>query len=696
MADLETLKLALPIESVVGEYVQLRKAGATLKGLCPFHTEKSPSFSVSPQRGSFRCFGCGKSGDIVTFLMEIEKLDFKEALRRLGRKAGIEVNVDRPQPVDPETEETATINEAAGLFFQGALAAPAGSEARAYLQRRGITSATIERFGLGWAPSGWDSLLRFLGQRGHSTEALERAGLVTRNTESGGVYDRFRNRLIFPIRDTKGRLTGFGGRELDGAQPKYLNSPETKLFHKGNVLYLLDAALDTARKLGVIVVVEGYMDALTAHQAGYGNVVASQGTAHTERQMSLLYRTARKVVVALDADAAGQKAVQQTIHLAYQVFERQQSPQFSGRVASERTPGRYQAHVDMTLHVAALPQGVDPDEVILADPQRWRTLVDEAAPIVEFFFTLIANVSGGAAERRQRANQELLPVIAEIADPLERGHYVDRLATLLEVPESVIVSAVEQLRHRPLAAASGYGLRPGGPRWMAGDSSRGEGAWVRRQGLSGSAPAPDDGSIAPEGAGSAGDGDTGEPPIDPAASADVHDGAAPAPSARRGATVFEVTGERSRQRYLLSMLLRYPRMIAPYADVLAPLRPDDERLGAVWDHLLAHPEALTFEDFGQDLEENELVTGAYLAALLRDTSAYQTMEEARLRVALGDAIALLRAERLRLAIGRCQRELRDAEGSERKSILERLVALTREKVAMDYNRERPAEPVARG
>jgi DNA primase len=695
MADLETLKLALPIEGIIGEYVQLRKAGATFKGLCPFHTEKSPSFTVSPQRGSFRCFGCGKSGDVVTFLMEIEKLDFKEALRRLGRKAGIEVDVDRPQPVDPESEEVATVNEAAGLFFQGALASPAGAAARAYLQGRGITQATIDRFGLGWAPAGWDHLLRYLGQRGHSAESLGRAGLVTRNAESGGVYDRFRDRLIFPIRDARGRLIGFGGRELDGAQPKYLNSPETKLFHKGNVLYLLDAALDTARKAGVIVVVEGYMDALTAHQAGFGNVVASLGTALTERQLSLLYRTARKVVMALDADAAGQKAVQQTIHLAYQVFERQQTPQLSGRVASERTPGRYQAQVDMTLHVAALPLGVDPDEVILAEPQRWRTLVDNALPIVEFFFGLVANGATSAAERRQRANQELLPVIAEIADPLERGHYVDRLATVLEVPESVIVSAVEQLRRRPLAPASlTVGAGSGRGPLRVGEAARREGAWVRRQGP-GATPEPGAG---PDG----GDADGASPPDDgledDTASADPAGDSqltSPPAAGRRSDALFEATGERSRQRYLLSMLLRYPRMIGRYAGTLEPLRPDDERMGAAWDHLLAHPEAQTPDDLTATLEGNELVTPAYLEALLRDTSAYQTLEEARLRVALDDAIALLRAERLRLAIGRCQRELRDAEADQRQAIMERLVALTREKVAMDYNRVRPAEAVAR-
>lgn len=673
MADLEALKQALPIEAIIGEYVQLRKAGATLKGLCPFHTEKSPSFTVSPQRGSFRCFGCGKSGDIVAFLMEIEKLDFKEALRRLARKAGMEMDLDRPQAVDPQAEETEAINAAAGLYFQGSLASSGGAEARAYLQGRGITAATIERFALGWAPAGWDNLLRYLGQRGYAPEALERSGLVTRNSESGGVYDRFRNRLIFPIRDAKGRLTGFGGRELDGSQPKYLNSPETKLFHKGSVLYLLDAAVDTARKAGVIVVVEGYMDALTAHQAGFGNVVASLGTALTDRQLTALYRTARKVVMALDADAAGQTAVQQTIHLAYQVFERQSAPQLSGRIASERAPGRYQAQVDMTLHVAALPQGVDPDEVILADPQRWRNLVDQAKPIVEFFFELVANEPGGAAERRQRANQELLPVIAEIADPLERGHYVDQLATVLEVPESVIVSAVEQLRRRPLAPTVSTAA---GGRWPVGAGARGNGTWVRKEngeerGNEPAETASSDRSVAT---------------ADGALEAEQFDVPSPV-TGRSREPVFEATGERSRQRYLLSMLLRYPRMVAPYADRLRPLRPDEVRLGAVWDYVLAHPEARTFEDFSPGLPGNDLVTLPYLEAILRDTSAYQTLEEARLRVALEDAITLLRVERLRLAIAACQRELRAAEGEERPPILTRLMDLTREKVAIDYHRE---------
>ncbi len=622
MADIEALKQALPIEALIGEYVPLRKAGASLKGLCPFHLEKTPSFTVSPERGSFRCFGCGKGGDVVNFYMEIEKVDFREAVSRLARKAGIEVDVERREPVDPDLEEIATLNEAAGLFFQSALLAGPGAAARAYVQRRGLTQPTVERFGLGWAPAGWDKLLRHLQSRGHSVEALERAGLVTRNAESGSVYDKFRDRLIFPIRDAKGRLTGFGGRELDGSQPKYLNSPQTKLFDKGSVLYLLPAAQEAARKGGRIVVVEGYMDALAAHQAGFGDVVASLGTALTDRQLRLLYKAARKVVVALDADAAGRRAVEHTIQLAQQVFDRRRIPQLSGRLTSERAPGRYTAQVDMTLHVAALPAGQDPDEVIAADPERWRALIDSAKPIVEFFFELVAADSGDSAERRQRVSEQLLPVIADIADPLERGHYVDRLASLLDIPESVIVSAIEQQRRRP-------------------------------------------------------------PERRPVSTEDATPEAVETPvSGRAAAPALVFTAERGRQRYVLSMLLRYPRIIAGYADALATLRPEDDRLAAAWDRVLTQRSAQTIDDVAAALPEDGPVTRGFLDAVLRDTALYPPLDEPRLRLALDDAIALLRAEQLRAKIARGQARLRSIAVEERPAVMAELAALAKEKTAL--------------
>ena len=292
----------------------------------------------------------------------------------------------------------------------------------------------------------------------------------------------------------------------------------------------------------------------------------------------------------------------------------------------------------MTLHVAALPDGLDPDEVIRADPARWNALIDTALPIVEFCFAAVANGPGGAAERRQRANTELLPIIAEVADPLERGHYVDRLATLLDVPESVIASAIEQQRRRPRPALEAAPRR-------ASDQADGNG---------GAAEAADEGAPA-----------------------------APPPSrSTRSGGAFLLDGLRSRQQYLLSMLMRYPRVIGDYAPALADLRPSDERLGNAWDFVLARPAARTFEDLTAELSEDGPLTIPYLEAILHFTTSLPAANDAELRKALDHAAALLRSEHLRQEIAHSQARLREADGEERTALLARLAALVRDRAAM--------------
>jgi DNA primase len=452
VATVEDIKQALAIEAVVAEYVPgLKRTGATYKACCPFHSEKTPSFTVSPERQTFKCFGCGAGGDVVTFVEKIENLDFKDAVRKLAEKAGLPVSFEPTPTEDPEAESIFALNLAATLYFQGMLRSSQGRHALDYVWSRGLTESTIERFALGYAPAGWDNLKGYLTSRGHTPEALLAAGLTTAR-DDGGQYDRFRERLMFPIRDTKGRIAGFGARALDDAQPKYLNTKQTKVFDKGSIFYCQDVAGEHTRKLGRVVVVEGYMDALAAQQAGFGDVVASMGTSLTDKQMRMLQKTGRKVVLALDGDAAGERAMERTIQLAYQIVDAQLTPMHTTRVPTEHAIARYTRRADMRLHVAALPEGKDPDDLIKADPNAWRDLIDHAMPIVDFYFQLVTNSLRDSLDFKQEAVDRMLPVLAEIADPLERDHYIGRLSRLVQVGEPVLASAVAQYRARPAQA----------------------------------------------------------------------------------------------------------------------------------------------------------------------------------------------------------------------------------------------------
>ncbi|MGI5835145.1 MAG: DNA primase, partial [Chloroflexota bacterium] len=287
----EEIKARLDIADIVSERVLLKKAGKSLKGLCPFHVEKTPSFVVFPETGSWHCFGCGEGGDIFTFVMRSQNVDFAEALAILAARAGVELrSSERGQQPDGGVEKLYAANEAAAAHFRSMLASPAGARAREYLRRRQISAESIADFEIGFAPDSGAGLAHHLLQLGFSREEILQAGLAGEN-ESGALYDRFRSRVIFPIRDNAGRLVGFGGRSLSNdAQPKYLNTPQTALFDKGGCLYAVDKAKKEIRQTGRAVIVEGYMDALMAHQHGYRNVVASLGTAVTGRQLSQLKR----------------------------------------------------------------------------------------------------------------------------------------------------------------------------------------------------------------------------------------------------------------------------------------------------------------------------------------------------------------------------------------------------------------------
>lgn len=604
MIDLQELKQLIPIESIVGEYVRLTRVGASLRGLCPFHQEKTPSFYVSPEKGSFRCFGCGKGGDVIAFLQEIEHVDFREAVERLARRAGIEVQLKAKVEVTETYQELYDINETASLYFQALLAAPEGMAVRTHLRERGIDDVTREKFGLGAAPSGWDGLLNYLRARGISEEQMTRAGLVVHHAESGRLYDRFRNRLMFPIREGKGRLSGFGARALDETPPKYLNSPETPIFSKGKVLFLLDHAAQPARHSGKIVVVEGYFDALAAHQAGFANVVASLGTALTEEQLRLLRRLAVQMVIALDADVAGQSAVRQTIQRLYELQRRGHS-----RTASEQ-----ESQMTTQVLVVQLPDGEDPDEIIRRNPAEWQQLVAEAAPALEYCLQAVLT-ERERGDRIRRAQRELVPLIATLTDSLERGYWIDRIAQRLGIPEQVVFSAVQRYgRSVEMPAAKGM-----------------------------------------------------EEPL--------------------GLAV--TIGDRQRYRYILSMLWRHPRLLEQVREAMSELTPEDERLAALWRFTLDHGHCRTTEDLLSALskEEDDLLTIAYVQALVAETADLASTEDAIVVSSIRQAIDLIQQEWLRQEMMRLQEALERADENEKATLIQEIARLTQARRSIHYNRE---------
>ncbi len=351
---LDEIRRSVDLVELVGRFVRLKKAGRNWKGLCPFHVEKTPSFTVNPERGIFHCFGCGVGGDAFEFLMRQDRLTFPEAVQTLARTAGIVLPEERgPGSEEGGRTELFRVMALAADFFAQTLWKPGGEAARRYLQARGIDVEVARRFGLGLAPSAWDGLLAAMRAEGVEVEILERVGLVVRRESGTGHYDRFRGRLMFPIRDVQGRVVAFGGRTLADETPKYLNSPETPLYTKGNLLYAADLARAAIRERNRALLVEGYVDCLMAHQHGFTETVAALGTAFTPAQLALLRRWCEEVVTFFDADAAGQKAAERAAELL-------ETGDVGTAWAVNRT-GPYAPPAPFRLKVALLPTGFDPD-----------------------------------------------------------------------------------------------------------------------------------------------------------------------------------------------------------------------------------------------------------------------------------------------------------------------------------------------
>lgn len=457
-STIDEIKRRLDVVDVIGQTVQLKRSGKAFKGLCPFHNEKSGSFYVWPDTGTWRCFGCNEGGDLFSFVQKRDNLDFRDALRFLGERAGVTIEErERPDPnARQERDRLLAILESAALYYRASLMGEAGAATRAYMAERGIAPATAERFGLGYSDPAGRGLERHLVRAGYSVEECVKAGALGQSEEGGRVYDRFRDRLIFPIRAVDGRVIGFGGRALHpDQQPKYLNSPQNDLFDKGANLYALDQARDTIRKLGRVIVVEGYMDALIPHQAGFTNVVATLGTALTERHVQLLRRqSAREIVLCLDSDAAGLRAALRGSGVAHE-GTRDEAPRidFSLLNRSERIRGRDAAAAIFAprrtvLKAFSLSGGKDPDEVVRQDPDQWKRESEAAQPIIEFVFANIPRVYDlSQTEGRREAAQAAVGLIYDVADPIDRDQYLQRLAAIVGTGVDVLRELLRRKMH---------------------------------------------------------------------------------------------------------------------------------------------------------------------------------------------------------------------------------------------------------
>lgn len=441
MSVSDEVKQRIDIVDLISRYTPLKRSGATYKGLCPFHSERTPSFIVFPNSGTWRCFGaCGVGGDIFSFVMRKENLDFRDALQLLAKEAGVNLEENEADASGDQRSKLYEINEIAATYFQEILRHHAAAQpARDYLERRGIDPAAQEQFRLGFALDQWSSLRDFLSEKGYNIEQQTAAGLLKRHEERNSTYDAFRARLMIPIRDRQGRVIGFGGRVLDNSQPKYLNTAETALFHKSKVIYGLDLAHQAVRAADKVVIVEGYMDVIAAHQHGYANVVACMGTSLTTEQLQQLQRYTNNYVMALDADVAGQQATIRGLNQARQALARVRKPTVtsSGDVRMEERLGA-------NLFIISMPEGRDPDDVIRQEPQTWQSLVDKAQPLVDFYFKLVAEqVDLKSAQGKGQAVAELAPLIAELEDEIERQHYVQQLSRQVQIDEQIILGRVQ-------------------------------------------------------------------------------------------------------------------------------------------------------------------------------------------------------------------------------------------------------------
>ncbi len=430
MSVVDDIRDKLDLVDVISGHVQLRKAGRNYKARCPFHTEKTPSFTVSPERQTWRCFGaCATGGDVFNFVMRKDNVEFGEALRRLADTAGVEITSRPKEQVDRE-ETLFRVNREAARFYNEMLKSPEGRAALKYLYDRDIDDKAIEEFQLGYSPKGRDRLRTHLSTLDANLGHAAQAGLL-RSDDEGNFRDFFFGRLMVPILDRRGRVAGFGGRSLDGSNPKYINTAATPIFDKQATLYALDKAAPAIREQETAVIVEGYMDVIAAHQHDRKNVVASMGTALTERQVYLVRTLAKTFVLALDADTAGQEATLRSLEASWRAMERR----------------RFGQREEVVLRIAVMPEGRDPDDLIRKSPEQWDGIVQSAVPYMDFLIPAFArrydlNTSQGKA----RAAEALMPIILSMGNAFEQDQYFGKLADTLGVTREQLQASIGKLR----------------------------------------------------------------------------------------------------------------------------------------------------------------------------------------------------------------------------------------------------------
>lgn len=422
MDDIELIKQKINIVDLIQEYLPLKKSGINFKTSCPFHTEKTPSFFVSAERNIFRCFGCGKSGDIFTFLMEKEGWEFKETLEVLSKRVG--VTLKRTTNKRDTKERLFEINLKAQDFFHYLLLQhPLGKNALQYLEKRGLNRESMEQFGLGYAPNSWDSLLKFLRKKNFKVAEVIESGLGV--ASKNGCYDRFRGRIIFPLVDTRDRVVGFAGRILYQGEPKYINTPQTPIFDKSNFLFGLNIAKSHLKALDGAVLVEGELDVILSHQVGINNVIASKGTALTAGQLDLIKKYTSNLSLGFDMDLAGDSASRRGIELADKL--------------------------GLNIKVVELPSGKDAAELARQDSSKLGKAIAQAEPIYDYYLSSVSRrFDLTSPENLKKIGAELIPIWAKISDDLVREHYIQKLAARLRVEEEVVRRQVNQAKATPI------------------------------------------------------------------------------------------------------------------------------------------------------------------------------------------------------------------------------------------------------
>jgi len=419
--NIEEIKQKVDIVDLLGEYVKLTPAGSNFKANCPFHQEKTASFMVSPERQIWHCFGCGLGGDQFKFIQQIEGVDFPEALRILANRAGVKLESFRPEEHNQKTKLLDLLKTLTSHWQKILWEEPQAEFVRDYLKKRGVMEVTAKEYELGYALESWDDAVKFLQNKGYSLKEMADAG-VSITGDKGRPYDRFRNRLMFAIRDVHGNVVGFTGRKMNEEDKggKYVNSPQTLVYNKSQVLYNLDLAKAEIRRLGYVILVEGNMDALSCYQAGTKNAVAVSGTALTADQIKLIKRFTNNVMIAFDADAAGLNANLRGVDLAWQA--------------------------GLNVKVINLSGGKDPDELIKENPDKWKESVKKSQNFMDYLFMANANnLDLNRVDHKKTYAKKLLPLIGKLGDEVERAHYLNKLADILNVSVEVLSSALKQV-----------------------------------------------------------------------------------------------------------------------------------------------------------------------------------------------------------------------------------------------------------